>query len=50
MSDKRTTLDVAVASIESGMTIGNRRLGVSAQADGVRSRVLAHRTSPTSPW
>ena len=30
MSDKRTTLDEAVAQVRSGMTIGSGRLGFAA--------------------
>ena len=42
MSDKRTTLEEAVAGVASGMTIGIGA-GVTPQADGVRPRIVTHR-------
>ncbi len=49
MADKRMTLDELVGELRSGMTIGDRRMGVAAQAHGRGPGHPALGTSPTSP-
>ena len=42
MSDKRTTLDEAVSAARERHDNRHRRMGIAAQADGVRARAPAH--------